>query len=127
MRNFLISLSFIFIITVIWVGFNSYSAHMTEKCTAMANSLTTQSIPQGDWDNAEREFLDLRETWNKYKKIAFYFIDLKEINEIDGTMSKTHLYIKAHDISNSNGEIAYLKDKINATHQSDTIILHNIL
>jgi hypothetical protein len=122
----MISFSFIIIILIAWTGFTLFSSEITEDCTFYASTLATQTIPSGNWTYAEKQFDTLCKQWHRYKKIAYYFLDAKEINDIDGTLQKAHLYMQAHDISNASGEMVYLKNRIHNLHQNDTIMIRNI-
>ena len=126
MRNFIISLISILLVLCLWAGFSIYSSNMSESLQSQCQQLITASINKGDWASAEKDYNKLSEMWHDYRKTASVFLDSKDINEIDSTMDKAHLYMLAEDISNSSGEFSYLKDKFRFLHQNDTVTITNI-
>jgi len=126
MRNFIISLVCLMIMLFSWTAFSIYSSKMTNTLQVQSHHLIYSSIEKGDWTSAYNDYNKLSETWHKYKKAAAIFLDSKDINEIDSTMDKAYLYMKAEDISNSSGEFSYLKDKFKFIHQNDSITFTNI-
>ena len=126
MRNFIISLVFLLIVVCVWAGFSVYSQKATDALQAQSQKLIAASIAKEDWDSAEADFRQLSKMWHKYRKTASIFLDSKDINEIDSTMDKAHLYMKAHDVSNSTGEFSYLKDKFRFLHHNDKVTLTNV-
>lgn len=127
MRNFLASLICLSIILSIWGVFTVYSGNMSEALQAQSEKLISGPVQENNWTSAENEYNKLNELWTSYKKHAAIFLDSKEINEIDCTLGKAHLYLKAEDVSNSTGEFSYLKDKFKALHKNDTVTFSNIL
>lgn len=126
MRNFVISLICLCVLLGIWGCFSVYSSRISEEMQLQSEVLIEEAIKQSDWNAAEEDFRKLSAMWDEYKIPASFFIDLKDINEIDCTLSKAHLYIEAEDISNSSGEISYLKDKFKLLHRNDSLLLTNI-
>lgn len=126
MRNFIISLICLLVTLCSWTAFSVYSAKTTDVLQAQSHHLVYSSINNGDWTSAEKDYLRLSKTWNKYKSAAVFFLDSREINEIECTMDKAYLYMKAQDISNSSGEFSSLKDKFKFLHQNDSVTLSNI-
>ena len=127
MRNFVISLVCIIVIICVWACFTSYSSRLSSECISYADALVNEAIQEGDWTAAETIYSNMLDSWDRYKDIAYFFLDARDINEIDCILGKILLYMEAEDVSNSNGEISYLKNKIAAFHQSDTLRLRNIL
>ena len=126
MRNFIVSLFSLLIILCLWGSFSLYSEKVTGDLQAQSQTLINTSISSEDWDSAETDYRQLSETWHKYKRTASFFLDAKDINEIDSTMDKAYLYMKAKDVSNSTAEFSYLKEKFRFMYQNDTLSLHNI-
>lgn len=126
MRNFLISLICLLIVLLLWTGFFMYSHKMSTLLQTQSDTLVYGAINKGDWESASADYATLLRTWHQYRITASLFLDAKDINEIDSTMDKAHLYMKAHDISNSSGEFSYLKDKFKFIHQNETPNLSNI-
>lgn len=126
MRNFIISLISLLIILCLWAGFSHYSSETTKILQGQAHKLIVSSINKEDWISAEKDYKQLLQTWNSYKKTASIFLDARDINEIDSTLDKAHLYMEAEDVSNSSGEFSYLKDKFKFLYTNDSISLSNI-
>lgn len=126
MRNFIVSMISLLIVISLWVGFSVYSGKMTDALQTQSQKLITSSISREDWASAETDYRQLSELWHRYKKTASIFLDAKDINEIDSTMDKAYLYMKAQDVSNSTGEFSYLKDKFQFLYQNDTLSFSNV-
>lgn len=126
MRNFMISLTCLLIVLCLWAGFAYYSGKTTGALQVQSDQLINSSIRNENWESAEDDYRQLSEMWHRYKRIASIFLDAKDINEIDSTMDKAHLYMEAKDISNSTGEFSYLKNKFRFLYQNDTVSLPNI-
>lgn len=126
MRNFIVSLICLVIILCLWCGFSLYSKNTTNALQSQTQTLITDSINRQDWESAEREYVHLLKTWEQYKKYASIFLDSKDINEIDSTLDKAHLYMKAEDVSNSTGEFSYLRDKFSFLYKNDSLSFSNI-
>ncbi len=126
MRNFIISTISLLVILCLWRGFSLYSYKTTHPRPVQAQELIVSSINKKDWDSAEENYRQLLQMWDKYKRKASLFLDSKDINEIDSTMGKAYLYMKAKDVSNSSGEFSYLKDKFKLLYTNDSILLSNI-
>lgn len=126
MRNFIISLISLLIILCLWSGFSFYSKETTDSLQKQSHKLIVSSIRNEDWRAAEIDYRKLSRMWHKYRKTAVIFLDSKDINEIDSTMDKAHLYMQAKDVSNSTGEFSYLKDKFGFLYQNDKVSIANI-
>lgn len=125
MRNFIISLISLLIILCLWTGFSHYSSETTRELQTQTHKLIA-SIYNEDWVPAEKDYRQLLQIWDNYKKTASIFLDGKDLNEIDSTLDKAHLYMEAEDVSNSSGEFSYLKDKFRFLYTNDSLSLSNI-
>ncbi len=126
MRNFIISLICISVLLCSWTAFAIYSNKTLHDCQIISSKMINDSIPNEQWDAADKDFKQLIKVWNKYKPAAHFFLDSKDINEIDCTLKKAHLYMHAYDISNSTGEIAYVRDKFKMLYNNDSPTIFNI-
>ena len=126
MRNFIVSLISLLIVFCLWGAFSLYSEKATNELQIQSQQLINSSIKSENWALAEEDYGQLFKMWTRYKKFASLFLDAKDINEIDSTMDKAHLYMQAKDVSNSTGEFSYLRDKLGFLYTNDSVSLSNI-
>lgn len=126
MRDLIISIICLLILIIPCALFQNFSENTTDKYDSILNHKLIPAIERGDWDTAEREFDYIAKDWDKYKKISAYFLDNRDINEVNGTIDKTYYYVKMHDASNASGEAAALNTSLKFLHQSEKPLLGNL-
>jgi hypothetical protein len=127
MRALIIS---VFCRGVLVTGWGAYDIYSDAKIDVYVNEIENNiifSIEHDDWETAETAFDRLSDDWHKYKKISTFFFDRRILNETDYSIARTKYYIKANDLSNATGELAYLKEQFAFFHSNESFNLENIL
>lgn len=126
MRSFIISIALLLSLIGTWCFFDTYSSNTLENYGQILESEVLLSIESENWQSASEDFLSLQEEWQEYKQYAVFFLGTSELNEVDETMAKAYYYIKAEDISNASGEIAFLKRQLLFLNSNEKMTAGNI-
>lgn len=126
MRNLLISIVCLLALLIPCSIFHSYSQSSIDEYSSIIDKKLIPAIERGDWDTAEREFDYIADDWNSYRKLALYFLDNSDLNQVNGTLVQTYYYIKMHDDSNASGEAAYLNTSLRYLHESERTVMGNL-
>jgi len=127
MKNLMISIVCLLILTVPWSIYHKYSSETVDRYKAVIDQQVIPFAEMGDWDNAEKSFIDIIEDWNRYKKISAYFINTDAVNEVDCMIMKTLYHIRSRDPYNSIAEAAELKYRFEILHSNETPSPDNLL
>lgn len=126
MKSFIISIICIALLLGSSIFFESYSDKaLHEMATHIENTLLIE-IESEDWDIASKELDVLKEEWENYRKKAIFFLSRISLNEASYAIEKAERYVKAKDVSNSSGELAYLKEFILDLHSDESFNVSNI-
>lgn len=127
MRDLIISLICMAVLIVPWGIYSKYSTETTEMYNHIIDNELLPAVTSQNWDKAESDFESVTEMWNKQKKISSFFSSTSAVNDIDSTVKKTYYYLKMKDKSNTSGEAAYLRCKLNYLYNNETLTPSNIL
>ena len=127
MKNLIISIVCLLILTVPWGIYHKYSRDTVDRYKAIIDQQVIPFAEMGDWDNAEKSFTYIVEDWQRYKKISAYFIDTVSVNETDCMIMKTLYHIKAGEPYDSIAVAAELKYRFDVLHSSETPSPDNLL
>lgn len=127
MRDLIISIVCMLVLILPWGFYSKYTSDSIEMYNDTIDEKLIPAIESGDWETAALEFEAISKKWDRHRKISAYFTSTEEINEIDGTLAKSYYYIEMQDESNSSGEVAYLKYKLNFLHKNESPNAANLL
>lgn len=127
MRDLIISIACMLVLIIPWGIYSRYSVDITDSYNQIIDNELLPAITVQNWDKAEKEFNSVVSLWENHKKASAYFCSTESINDIDGTMKKAGYYLKMHDKSNTSGEIAYLRCKLNFIYNNESMTFSNIL
>ncbi|MEG0829868.1 MAG: DUF4363 family protein [Anaerovoracaceae bacterium] len=127
MRNFIISIVCLTLLTGIWAVFYSYSNKTLHLYIDQIETSIIKNVETENWDKASDSFDALSENWHHYKKRAAFFMDTMAINDTDYSFARAKYYIRAKDVSNASGELSCLKEQLTFLHKNETVALENIL
>ncbi len=126
MRNFMISAICLLITVGVWLCFYLYTSSKIEHYEASLDTITKEYVDEEKWKQASDSFEALESDWKGFSRYAAFFLDSSSLNHIDSTFRKIHYYISANDVSNSSGELAYLKGLFISLHKNETLSFENI-
>lgn len=75
----------------------------------------------------KKEFEEVSDQWDHYKKTAVCFLSTEALNEVDSTICKAYYYIQMEDDSNASGEVSALQYQLMYLHENQKPTLANIL
>lgn len=120
-------IAIIITIAIVLGWYFSYSS-VKEDTSHFISSLSelSQNIEARQWEEAENEFSDIEEKWNKIKSTWSVILDIKEIDEIELIMGRTKEYLKSQEHVLSLGEIEALRKLFNIIRENEALTLSNI-
>ena len=127
MKDLLISICCMLLLLVPWEIYSSYTARTMHFCSDAIDAKVLPAVTQNDWENAKKEFEEVSDQWDHYKKTAVYFLSTEALNEVDSTICKAYYYIQMEDDSNASGEVSALQYQIMYLHENQKPTLANIL
>lgn len=126
MRNFMISVLCLGILTGAWFCFDLYSDRTLQGYMETVDEQIITAIQEKNWELAGNEMDALSKNWHQYKKYAAFFLDTQTVNEADFSIARTRYYIEAKDLSNSTGELACLKEQLKFLHSNEELTFGNL-
>lgn len=127
MRALIVSTLTLSILIGCWFCFYQYSHHALDEMIDVCQEEVMPAIESNRWEQAYNTFSSQYDAWHRYKKKARLMLETNKINEIDTAFSKSLMYIKAKDLSNSSGELLALQDSLHFLQENESITLANIL
>ena len=127
MKNLIISIICLLILTVPWGIYHNYSNRTINEFKTIIDQQVIPFAEMGDWDNAEKSFKKIIKPWNRYKKISAYFINTDIVNDTDCRIRKILYYIKTRDPYNSIAEAADLQYRLDYLHNNEHPSPDNLL
>ncbi|QIB69614.1 DUF4363 family protein [Aminipila butyrica] len=126
MRSFLISLGCLLVLAGSWLVYTNYSDEKIHEFNDRIETVIIEEVKSDRWQQAEEHLDKLEDDWHQYKKVACLFFSTNELNDIDYSFAKSKYYIKAEDLSNSSGELSYLKEQMRFLHANQEITIANL-
>lgn len=126
MRMMVISFIVILIIIFIWFWFHFSSievvtSYFFENLIDMSNS-----IDANDWDKARTDMIKYSKKWEESKLPWIYFLNQKDIDNIDTSFSKLDVYVKNENKTMAQAELEQLKAYFNVIKENECLTLDNI-
>ena len=127
MKDLIVSTLLIAALIGCWLIFYGYSEFRITGFIQAIDEVVLPMAEDGNWSESLQEMEKLNVNWHKYKGIALLFLDTEIINEIDYSVARATQYIKARDISNSSGELLFIREQLRFLSSNDRVSLANIL
>lgn len=86
-----------------------------------------EAVLEDDWQEAQEEFADAKETWDKHKNIWQCFLLHQEIDDIESAFMKLQGYIEAESTEETLSSLYDLAYSIDHVPDTERISLYNIL
>ena len=126
MKSFIISVICIALLTGAGVFFVNYSDDTLHTLMSDLDDNIIIYVESEDWQTAMLEFDKFKTDWEKYRSRAVFFLSTISLNEASYAIEKVEHYMKAEDVSNSSGELAYIKELLSHLHFDESLSLGNI-
>lgn len=126
MRMMVISFIVILIIIFIWFWFHFSSievvtSYFLENLIDMSNT-----IDANDWDKARTDMITYSKKWEESKIPWIYFLNQKDIDNIDTSFAKLEIYIKNVNKTMAQAELEQLRSYFNVIKENECLTLDNI-
>nr|WP_312577192.1 DUF4363 family protein [Sedimentibacter sp.] len=127
MRMMVISFIVILIIIFIWFWFHFSSIEVVtsyyfEKLIDLSNT-----IEENDWDKARIDMIEYYDKWEESKLPWIYFLNQKDIDDIDISFAKLEIYIRNKNKAMAQAELEQLKAYFNVIKENECLTWDNIL
>jgi hypothetical protein len=126
------NIAFILVIalTLIIISVSLYSQHMLSATSSQLNTKLSEiekGISNSDWETASSASEALERNWSSVNALWASLIDHQEIDNIDETLSKLKMYIRAEDTASALAEVSALANYIDHIPQKEALLIKNIL
>jgi hypothetical protein len=126
MRMMVISFVVILILIFVWIWFHQSSievvtSYYLENLTELGNTINID-----DWDKARIDIVKYCNKWEKSKIPWIYFLNQKDIDNIDVSFAKIDIYIENTNKTMAQAELEQLKGYFNAIKANECMTWDNI-
>ena len=80
-----------------------------------------------DWTEAKEEFVEFKNDWKKYRRIAHLFFNTEKINEIDLSIATCEFAIDSAHAEETSSDLGYLIELLSFLHESEQLSAENLL
>lgn len=126
MRMLTISAVFLLVLILIWIWFHFTSIEIITSYYWESLAELSNFINNDDWSRAERDMQLYSNKWEETRKLWVYFINQRDIDEIDASMKKLHVYIRNFNKDMAQAEIEQLRLYFNVIKENECLSLDNI-
>jgi len=126
MRMVVISAIFLIIMILIWVWFHFTSIEIVTSYYWENLIDLSNAIYNDDWDKAENDINKYSKKWEEARKLWIYFINQKDIDNIDASFRKLDVYIKNFNKTIAQAEIEELRTLFNVIKENECLSIENI-
>ena len=126
MRMVVISFIILLIVIFVWAWYHFTSieiitAYYWENLADLSNIINLD-----DWDKAELDLIKYTEKWEETKNLWIYFLNQKDLNNIDASFRKLDVYIRNFDKTMAQAELEQLRILFNVIKEQECLSLDNI-
>ena len=126
MRMVVISAIFLIIMILIWVWFHFTSIEIVTSYYWENLIDLSNAIYNDDWDKAENDINKYSKKWEEARNLWIYFINQKDIDNIDASFTKLDVYIKNFNKTIAQAEIEQLRMLFNVIKENECLSKENI-
>ena len=109
-----------------WLVFLHYADLQSQNMTSEIHQSLLPLIEAEDWQAVEIKLQNLNQDWHEFRKFALYFLHTDTINDIDYSIARSMEYAKAHDASNTGGELNAAAEQLSFLTENQKLTLKNI-
>ncbi len=126
MKMLIISLVFLILMIGIWIWYHFTSIEpMTSYYNEGLNDLLNV-IEYEQWDKANEDIITYIDKWEEAKNIWIYFIDQKDLDNIESSMKKVNVYIRNKDKIHAQAELEHMMVLFNIIKENECLNIENI-
>lgn len=126
MRMVVISFIVFLLIIFAWAWFHFTSIEIVttyfwENLIELSNAVDVD-----DWDKAEKDMIVYTEKWEEARQLWIYFLNQKDINNIDASFRKLEVYLRNFDKTKAQAELEQLRVFFNVIKEQECLSLDNV-
>ncbi|HHZ03412.1 MAG TPA: DUF4363 family protein [Tissierellia bacterium] len=126
MRMVVISLSILLILLGLWGWFYYTSVKPVTQYYWDNLSNLSETMERGDWERAKENINEYLNRWIEIRKLWIYFINQKDIDNIDSSIRQLYMCVLNEDKILSQVEIQHLINLFNVINENECLSLENI-
>lgn len=127
MKALIISLCIFLLIIILWFFILNHMDQSLHELIDMIENKIEPAILHGNWNEASKEFLILKERWNEHQGLYNLFIDEASIMEINYANARISVFIARKASILALSELSFVKEHLSALHENELISIENIL
>jgi len=126
MRMVVISLVILLIMIGIWAWF--YYGSVGPVTSFYRDNLPVLSdlVNDEDWDMAMKDIKEYTDKWYEVKKLWMYFINQKDLDNIDSSLGQLNIYIQSKEKILAQAELEHLIVLFRIIDENECLTLENI-
>lgn len=126
MRMVVISLIILLAMIGIWAWF--YYGSVSPVTTYYRDNLSalTEIVKNEDWGRAREDIKKHTDKWYQVKKMWMFFINQRDIDNIDSSLRHLNIYIENEDKILAQAELEHLMVLFNVIDENECLTLENI-
>lgn len=126
MRMLVISLSILLLLIGLWGCFYYASVYPVTNYYWDNLSKLSDIVVKDDWERAKIDIDTYTNKWRETKELWIFFLNQKDIDNIDSSMNKLNAYINNKDKVLAQAELEHLKVMFYVVDQNESLSLENI-
>jgi hypothetical protein len=126
MRMVVISFIVFLLIIFTWIWFHFTSIELVTTYFGENLIELSNAVDVDDWDKAEKDMILYTEKWEDARKLWIYFLNQKDINNIDASFRKLEVYLRNFDKTMAQAELEQLRVLFNVIKEQECLSLDNI-
>ena len=126
MRMLVISLIFLLLMIGVWMWYHFTSIEPMTQFYQEALRDLSEIIKDEQWKKAEEDMQEYIDRWEEVKNVWIYFIDQKDIDNIESSMRKVNVYIKNEDKVNAQAELEHIMVLFNIIKENECLTMENL-
>lgn len=126
MKMLIISLIFLLMMIGVWIWYHFTSIEpMTDYYNENLQDLS-KIIEKEQWEKADEDILTYLDKWEDVKNIWVYFIDQKDLDNIESSMNKVHVYIKNKEKVHAQAELEHMMVLFGIIKDNECLVIQNV-
>ena len=126
MKMVVISLSVLLLLLGIWIWFYYGSVNPVTSYYWENLGKLSDTIKKEDWETAKKDMYEYFDKWFEISKLWIYFINQKDIDNIDSSIRKLSVYIENEDKILAQAELEHLTVMFYVVDQNECLSIENI-
>ena len=127
MKHATLSICILLVFIFIWAFYFYYSNAIIDEFANELQNEVILNVKSENWDEAYDDFIDFKDEWRNYRRLAHLFFNTEDINGIDLSIVRCESSIINVDSSSAYTELSTLIQQLKFLHQNEELSLSNVL